>query len=218
MFNRKWGKAPPLLSNYHERCNWSVLLPHVQMGRFVDGSHFLLWGIFLLLSGCALDVTSGGMGIGPLKQIMPDIPASPPSIIKISSDLSPATSISPLESTNEEKFSGKNTRQSGQSQSQHHAPVVSEQKPTILVPENPNKDNGQVVVIYKSTIEETQHLMRNVNESQLTKEQHDTYISIHSFLEKSQEAFLQHDMSMAVNLAEKAHTLAKEIVKNSTKP
>jgi hypothetical protein len=37
-------------------------------------------------------------------------------------------------------------------------------------------------------------------------------------VEKSREAFSQDDLSMALNLAEKAHTLAKEIVNNSVKP
>jgi hypothetical protein len=90
-----------------------------------------------------------------------------------------------------------------------------EKKPPILVPEVPEKVNGQAVVTYKTKIEETRDLIRVIDESRLTKEQHDTFNSIHSFLEKAQEAFSQDDMSMAVNLAEKANTLAKEIVRNS---
>ena len=50
---------------------------------------------------------------------------------------------------------------------------------------------------------------------ELTREQHDTLISINSFLEKAQEAYSQNDMSMAVNLAENAYTLSKEIVSSS---
>ena len=101
---------------------------------------------------------------------------------------------------------------------QQQVPASQEQKPAILVPEIPNKDNGQVIVTYKAKIDETQNLLRTINERQLSKEQHDTYISINSFLEKAQEAFSQNDLSMALNLSEKAHTLTKEIVNNPTKP
>lgn len=89
--------------------------------------------------------------------------------------------------------------------------------PPILVPEVPEKDNGQAIKSYKTKIQETRDLIRTIDEGRLTREQHDTFNSIHSFLEKSKEAFSQDDMSMAVNLAEKAHTLAKEIVRNSSK-
>jgi hypothetical protein len=91
-------------------------------------------------------------------------------------------------------------------------------KPPVLVPDIPEHENGHAVGIYKSKKEETQALLETVPEHELTKEQHDTYISIRSFLEKAQEAFAQDDMSMAVNLVEKAHTLAREIAKNSGKP
>ncbi|WNM60012.1 hypothetical protein [Candidatus Nitrospira allomarina] len=101
---------------------------------------------------------------------------------------------------------------------QQPIPPSQEQKPAILVPEIPNKDNRQEIVTYKAKIDETQNLLRTINESQLSKEQHDTYVSINSFLEKAHEAFSQNDLSMALNLSEKAHTLTKEIVNNSTKP
>jgi hypothetical protein len=122
------------------------------------------------------------------------------------------------ESSHSEAFTGKNTSPSGSGKSQQPVPISQEQKPAILVPEIPNKDNGQVIVTYRSKIDETHNLLRTINESKLSKEQHDTYVSINSFLEKAQEAFSQNDLSMAVNLSEKAHTLAKEIVNNPTKP
>jgi hypothetical protein len=133
-------------------------------------------------------------------------------------DIIPTKSLSMNDSTPTGPFTGKNTRPSRSGALQQHIPASQEQKPPILVPENPHKDNGQVIVTYKTKIAETQYLMSTINESQLTKEQHDTYISITSFVEKSREAFSQDDLSMALNLAEKAHTLAKEIVNNSVKP
>jgi hypothetical protein len=133
-------------------------------------------------------------------------------------DIIPTKSISMNDSTPTKPFTGKNTSPSRSESILQHVTASQEQKPAILVPQNPHKDNGQVIVTYKTKIEETQHLISTINESQLTKEQQDTYISITSFMEKSREAFSQNDLSMAVNLAEKAHTLAKEIVNNSVKP
>jgi hypothetical protein len=92
------------------------------------------------------------------------------------------------------------------------------EKSTILIPEHPDEDNGKAMKKYKAKMEETRTLMRTIDESQLTKEQYDTFHSINSFLAKAQEAISQDDMSMAVNLAEKAHTLIREIVKNHPKP
>jgi hypothetical protein len=92
------------------------------------------------------------------------------------------------------------------------------EKPTTLIPEHPDEDNGQAMKKYKAKMEETRTLMRIIDESKLTKEQHDTFHSINSFLEKAQEAISQDDMSMAVNLVEKAHTLIREIVKNHPQP
>jgi hypothetical protein len=145
--------------------------------------------------------------------------------MNISSSSSAATSLFSGEAPNSVPSSEKNANSITPGKSRPHVqvdpgqgPADSEQKSPVLVPENPDQDNGQVVVTYKSKIEETQDLIRTINESQLSKEQRDTLNSIHSFLEKAQEAFSQDDMSMAVNLAEKAHTLTKEIVKNPTNP
>ena len=216
MFSQKWEKAPPLLSDCRQRFDLTFLLSFVQRGMFVGGRQFLVWGMSLFLGGCSLDSTSPRLGMWQLSQIMPVVEASPPSIINIS-EISSEAPISSVGSTNSESSSGKNTSPSESGNSQQHVPAASEQKPTILVPDIPDKDNGQMIVTYKSKIEETQNLLRTINESQLTKEQHDTLKSINSFLEKAHEAFSQDNLSMAVNLSEKAHTLAKEIVNHSTK-
>jgi hypothetical protein len=179
-------------------------------------SQFVVWGMSLLLGGCSLDIISPEMVI--LSRIMPVLEALRPSVINFSSGSSAATPISSDNPPNAKSFSGKDKNPSISDKSQEPLSSAQDQNSPILVPMIPDKDNGQVIVTYKSKIEETQTLIRTINESQLTKEQHETFISIHSFLNKAQEAFVQNDMSMAVNLAEKAHTLTREIVKNSTQP
>ena len=182
----------------------------------MGGTQFLVWGMTLFLSGCSLDCALPRTDLWFSNQITPMIEGFRLGIIQISSNSSPMMPVSVDDSTPSEPISGKNKITSGKSQ--QHVPASQEQKPAILVPEIPNKDNDQVIVTYKAKIDETQNLLRTIDEGQLTKEQHDTYVSINSFLEKAQEAFSQNDLSMALNLSEKAHTLTKEIVKNSPKP
>lgn len=212
MCSRKWEKAPPLLSDYQKRLDLTFSLTSGQKTKPRGFNLCLVWGLTIVLSGCAFDSVPPRISVWNLREIIPIIK---PSFIQIASGFSQAMTISSRDSTNSESFSEKNNTPSGSGKTEQHAPAGPEQKPAILVPEIPNQDNGEVIATYKSTIEETQQLLRTVNESQLTKEQHDTYISINSFLEKAQEAFSQDDMSMAINLAEKAHTLTKEIANNS---
>lgn len=182
----------------------------------MGGTQFLVWGMTLVLSGCSLDNALPRTNLWFSNQITPMIEGFRRGIIPISSKSSPMRTVSVNDATPPESIPEKNKIPSGKSQPP--VPASQEQKPAILVPEIPNKDNGQVIVTYKAKIDETQNLLRTINESHLSKEQHDTYISINSFLEKAQEAFSQNDLSMALNLSEKAHTLTKEIVNNSTKP
>lgn len=216
MFKRKWEKAPPLLSDYQERFEVTVLLAYLQRRVFIGGSRFLIWGMSLFLSGCSLGSAVPQIDLWYPNQFTPMIEAFGPSFIHLSSNSSPSRPVSVNDPMPSEPIPGKNKIPADKLQQQ--VPASQEQKPAILVPEVPNKDNGQVIVTYKAQIEETQNLLRTINESQLSKEQHDTYVSINSFLQKAQEAFSQNDLSMALNLSEKAHTLAKEIVDNSSNP
>lgn len=182
----------------------------------MGGSQFLIWGLSLFLSGCSLGSTVPRMDLWYLNQITPMIEAFGTSFIHLSSNSSPSKPVSVDNSMSSEHIPGENKIPSDKPQQQ--IPASQEQKPAILVPEIPNKDNDEVIVTYKAKIDETQNLLRTINERELSKEQYDTYISINSFLEKAREAFSQNDLSMAMNLSEKAHTLTKEIVNNSTKP
>ena len=177
----------------------------------------LVWGMTLILGGCSTEIPTSLMGSWHMRQFMPMVGTSQPPYITTASGSQTSSEHSATHAGNPASSTAKSKESGGSDKIQQQTPS-SQQKPSILVPENPDKDNGQVIVAYKSKIEETQSLIRTINESQLTKEQHDTLISINSFLEKAQEAFSQDDMPMAVNLAEKAHTLTKEIVKNSTQP
>ncbi len=216
MFKRKWAKAPPLLSDYQERFEVTFLLSCLQRRVFMGGSQFLVWGMSLFLSGCSLGNGVPRIDFWYPNQIKTMIESFDPSFIHLSSNSSNIRPVSVDDSTPFEPIPGENTIQPDKLQQQ--PPASQEQKPAILVPEIPNKDNGQVIMTYKAKIDETQNLLRTINERQLSKEQYDTYVSINSFLEKAQEAFSQNDLSMALNLSEKAHTLTKEIVNNSTKP
>ncbi len=216
MFKRKWEKALPLLSDCQERFEVTFLWPCLQRRIFKGGGQFLICGMTVFLSGCSLDSVVSRTDLWYPRQITPGIEALRPSFLHLFSNSSPIRPVSVDDRMSSEPIPGKNEIPSDKPQ--QHVPDSQEQKPAILVPEIPNKDNRQEIVTYKSKIDETQNLLRTINESQLSKEQHDTYISINSFLEKAQEAFSQNDLSMALNLSEKAHTLTKEIVNNSTKP
>ncbi|MDR4494144.1 MAG: hypothetical protein R3B74_06935 [Nitrospirales bacterium] len=172
----------------------------------------------LLLEGCSFNSAVPSSWVEHPTQILFMMNELQPSIIHLSSGSFFKRTISDDGATHSNPLPEKSKSSSVPAQSQPQAPAFQDQKPAVLVPETPNKDNGQVIVTYKTKIEETQNLMRTIDESQLTKEQYDTYISINSFLEKSREAFSQDDMSMAMNLAEKAHTLVKEIVNNPVTP
>jgi hypothetical protein len=177
-------------------------------------TQWLTVGLTLILWGSPLSI--------PLP--IPAMATSPPTPLKQLTQPSNAAILSALSTADSSPDTGKG--EASGSPGQEGPSILAEQllinpnqsKPPVLVPETPEKENGQAVGTYKVKKEETQALLETIKEHELTKEQHDTYISIRSFLEKAQEAFSQDDMSMAVNLVEKAHTLAKEIVKNSGKP
>lgn len=217
MFSQKWEKAPPLSSSCPKRFNFTfwlsgrnVMLTWVQL-PLVTGM------AVLLLDGCSLNRTAPQTGVEYPTQIISINWRLQPSFIHLASDSSSKRNSTEKEVTPTDPSPEKSKSSDVSPQTEPQGPASQEQKPAVLVPETPNKDNGQVIVTYKSKLEETQNLMRTINESQLTKEQYDTYISINSFLERSREAFSQDDMSMAMNLAEKAHTLVKEIVNNPVK-
>ena len=183
----------------------------------MERSHCLVWGMALVIGGCSLgNIQLKSAFWHPWSSTQTGDPLSPP-INQRSSGPFPEISISAVDLQNSETSSPENEGPSEPGKSQKISSPPPE-KPAILVPELPPQDNDQAIVTYKSKIEETRHLLRTVNESRLTKEQKDTFISVQSFLDKAQEAFSQDDMSMALNLAEKAHTLTKEIVHSSPKP
>jgi len=171
-----------------------------------------------VLTGCSLETTSLQLGVWdfqPISVVRSLYPVGSHRVVDRTP--SPFTNLAVLANS---RIWGDGDQYATHSKQSHFLLFTSaeEQKPSLLVPKIPDNASGEMVVTYKSKIEETKSLMRNIDEHQLSKEQHDTYYSIHSFLEKSQEAFSQNDMSMAVNLAEKAHTLAQEIFNNSTTP
>jgi hypothetical protein len=296
MFNQKWEKERPLLSDYPKKYDEVFLLPSVPVKRGMGGTVWLAAGMLLLCGGCMRDMQMpyagfghsnprlhiikcvrslyGGMQTGSnssshflssssnhnvaeepqhspdrgkaKEEGMANSQAHSPIIEQeVSEKEEPAPvvpevqekgkksldksavseKIKPTPAVPEAQEKGKNSAvESEVSEKESASPVLvpeileqEKKAPSILVPEVPEKDNGQAIKSYKSKIEETRDLIRIIDEDRLTKEQHDTFHSIHSFLEKSQEAYSQDDMSMAVNLAEKAHTLAKEIVRNSEK-
>ena len=93
----------------------------------------------------------------------------------------------------------------------------SEESSPVLTPQISDHENGQMIKDFTTRIKETEQLLTKVNQTALTKEQHDTWVAVQNFLLKAKEAFSQKDFSMALNLAEKAHTLAREIVSNAPK-
>ncbi|WP_454061905.1 hypothetical protein [Candidatus Nitrospira salsa] len=218
MFNQKWEKVRRLAYDYRKIIDMSCRLLSINAGKSAADRRVLAYGMICVLTGCSLESTSLQLGVRDF-QVMSVVRSLYPAGSHRIDDrtLSPHTNIAGLANS---RILGEGDRHATHSSYSHLLRFTSaeEQKPSLLVPKIPDNANGEMVVTYKSKIEETKSLMRHIDEHQLSKEQHDTYNSIHSFLEKSQEAFSQNDMSMAVNLAEKAHTLAQEIFNNSTTP
>lgn len=184
----------------------------------MERSHCLVWGMALVIGGCSLGhIQPKSAFWHPWTSMQTGDALSPP-ITQRSSGPFPEISILATDSQNSETSTPENEEGPSKPGNSQKISSPPPEKPAILVPELPSEDNDQAIVTFKSKIEETRDLLRTINESHLSKEQKDTFISVQSFMDKAQEAFSQDDMSMALNLAEKAHTLTKEIVDSSTKP
>jgi hypothetical protein len=89
------------------------------------------------------------------------------------------------------------------------------QEPLILSPSISEEHKDKLESAVATKIRQAEHLVARVDTSRLTSQQSETFSTIQNFLSKAKEALQQKDMPRALNLAEKAQTLAQELPSSS---
>lgn len=89
------------------------------------------------------------------------------------------------------------------------APDVEE--PLLLSPAMAEEHRDKMESDVTTMIQHTEQLVARVHLNRLTTQQSETFSTIQSFLSKAKEALHQKDMPRALNLAEKAQTLAHDL-------
>jgi len=98
------------------------------------------------------------------------------------------------------------------------APKVSEpEEPLLLSPTITDEHKDKMESEVTTKIRRTEQLVAKVDLKQLTEQQSETLSTIQSFLSKAKDALQQKDMPRALNLAEKAQTLAQELPNGANK-
>jgi hypothetical protein len=139
-----------------------------------------------------LALTIGGCAARKPETIPPP-PAAPPSAAKV-----PATKVPrrPAPGVQETKPAPK-------------APDVEE--PLLLAPAMAEEHRDKMESDVTTMIQDTEQLVARVHLNRLTTQQSETFSTIQSFLSKAKEALHQKDTPRALNLAEKAQTLAHDL-------
>jgi hypothetical protein len=98
------------------------------------------------------------------------------------------------------------------------APKVPEPaEPLLLSPTIADEHKDKMESEVTTKIRRTEQLVAKVDLKQLTEQQSETLSTIQSFLSKAKDALHQKDMPRALNLAEKAQTLAQELPNSANK-
>lgn len=63
----------------------------------------------------------------------------------------------------------------------------------------------------QTRIDETERLVRRIDQKKLVGDQHQNFLTIQSFVTKAKEALSQRDVQRAFTLADKARLLAEEL-------
>jgi len=74
------------------------------------------------------------------------------------------------------------------------------------------RDNAQYKRAVTDTLRQVKRLVSKIDRAQLTKEQGATFSMIQGFMSNAKEAFEKKEFSKALNLGDKAHTLANELL------
>ena len=98
------------------------------------------------------------------------------------------------------------------------APKVPEpEEPLLLSPTITDEHKDKMESEVTTKIRHAEQLVAKVDLKQLTAQQTETLSTIESFLSKAKEALQQKDMPRALNLADKAQTLARELPNSANK-
>ncbi len=84
-------------------------------------------------------------------------------------------------------------------------------QPPVLSPKVSAEDVERMKLQSSTRIQQTEEIIKPIDQARLTKNQQDTYATIQSFLAGAREALTAQDYLRASNLADKAHVLAEEL-------
>ncbi|MFN3476667.1 MAG: hypothetical protein ACK4Z6_03820 [Candidatus Methylomirabilales bacterium] len=90
-------------------------------------------------------------------------------------------------------------------------PPVKKEPPPVLSPQVGREEEDRLKQEAKAKIEGAEHLVKQIDQKKLAKEQEETFLTIQSFLSKAKEALSLKDFLRAFTLADKAQTLADEL-------
>ncbi len=90
-------------------------------------------------------------------------------------------------------------------------PPKEKTQPPVLSPQVGTDDVQRLKQESTSRIQQTEEMIRPIDQTRLTKNQQETYAIIQSFLNGAKQALVAQDYLRASNLADKAHALAEEI-------
>jgi hypothetical protein len=82
-------------------------------------------------------------------------------------------------------------------------------KPQVLSPQLEDEQRMQRQA--QTRIDETERLVRRIDQKKLVGDQHQNFLTIQSFVTKAKEALSQRDVQRAFTLADKARLLAEEL-------
>lgn len=81
----------------------------------------------------------------------------------------------------------------------------------LLSPDVTEKEKGKTEQEAMAKISLAEQRVTQIDQKRLTKQQQETFLTIQSFVSKAKEALSMKDVARAINLAEKAQTLAGEL-------
>jgi len=84
--------------------------------------------------------------------------------------------------------------------------------PTVLSPRVGQEEEDRLKQEAKSRINETERIVKQIDQNRLAEEQRGTFLTLQSFLSKAREALSLEDFLRAFNLADKAQILAQELL------
>lgn len=83
--------------------------------------------------------------------------------------------------------------------------------PPVLSPQVGDTEENRLAEQTRARIDGTERIVRQIDTTKLARDQHETLMTIQSFVAKAKEALSTRDLQRAFNLADKAKVLADEL-------